>query len=188
MTMKKETTFKRKKFIYDFGINHYKGLQGIYFNRILKNIISIGKLVERRKLKILDFGCGLKKLKNMLYPFDLNYIGFDIDKRFTEVKNWEKIDFDIIVANAVLMYMTKQEIEAFVKQLYKHNPNVELIFSATKMNFITKAIKFIRGEIDGYADAKTSYQEQLNILIKYFQIINKKTLLGMNDVYLMRFK
>lgn len=177
-------TKRYSKFIYDFGIDHYSGFQGVYFNKILKNIMEIGKLRERGSLKVLDFGCGLKKLK----PYITNYVGYDINKRFTEVNEWQKVDFDIVVANAVFMYMTEKELEMFIKKLYRHNPNAELIFGATRMNFITKLIKFITLSIKGYADVKLTYDEQLQILSKYFTILKKRTIFGLSNVYLMRFK
>lgn len=175
---------KNNQFIYDFSIDHYKGIQGIFFYKVLNTIIKIGKLKERKSLKVLDFGCGLKKLKKYIN----NYIGYDMDKRFTEIKDWRNADFDIVVANAVFMYMSKKELETFIKQLYKHNPNVELIFGTSKMNILTKIFKIVTGGIKGYADVKLLHKEQLSILAKYFKIINKKTIFGLNDVYLMKFK
>lgn len=174
----------QNKFIYDFGIDHYKGIQGIFFYKVLHKIIQIGKLNERSALKVLDFGCGLKKLK----PYVTNYIGYDIDKRFTEIKDWRDADFDVVVANAVFMYMSRKELETFIKQLYKHNPNAELIFATTKMNLITKTFKFITSQLKGYADTKLSYKEQMKLLTQYFDIIKKKTILGLNDIYLLRYK
>jgi len=170
---------KKKQFAYDFGIDHYKGLLGIYFNKIIRNIIDIGKLNERTGLRVLDFGCGLKKLK----PLIKNYIGYDIDEKFTEIKDWRKAEFDVVVANQVFKYMAKEELEAFIKQLYRRNPKVEMIFGATKIN--TKIFKFLK---KSYVDVKLSYDEQLAILNKYFTMLNKKTLLGLNDIYLMKFK
>ncbi len=174
----------QNKFIYDFAMDHYKGMQGIYFNYILKNIVEIGQLNKRTELKVLDFGCGLKKLK----PFILNYTGYDVDPRFTEIDDWRNIEFDIIITNAVFMYMTKAELEEFITELYMYNPNVELIFGATKMNFLLKTAKILTGTIKGYADVKLTYEKQLEILLKYFEIIDKKSLLGLNEIYLMRFK
>ena len=147
-------------------------------------IIEIGKLKERKALKVLDFGCGLKKLK----PFIKNYTGYDIDSRFTEIKDWRDVEFDVVIANAVFMYMTENELKIFIKQLYKHNSNVELIFATTRQNIITKTFKFITGQLKGYADVKLSYRDQLYILTRHFRIINKITIFGLNDVYLMKFK
>lgn len=40
----------------------YKGLSKFYFEKIIDTIITEGNL-SKKKLKILDFGCGLKFLQ-----------------------------------------------------------------------------------------------------------------------------
>jgi len=176
---------RKNKFIYDFSIDHYKGFLGKFLYKVLNTIVKIGRLDERKSLKILDFGCGLKKLKPLINNY---YIGYDINPEFTEIKDWRKTDFDIVVANSVFMYMTRKELKKFIAELHKKNPNVKLIFGVSKMNMLTKILKIVTGSTKSCADVKMSYKEQLSVLTEYFEIIDKKAIFGLNDVYLMKFK
>ena len=45
--------------------DYYKGFGKIYFEKIIKEIISIGNLKINEK-KILDYGCGVKYLEKLL--------------------------------------------------------------------------------------------------------------------------
>ena len=87
-----------KYFTKDFSKDYYKGIKGIYFHNILKKIIEIGHL-DKRNVRILDFGCGLNKFKSLL-P---NVIGYDIQPRFTEIDDWKKLQFDVVITNAVFL-------------------------------------------------------------------------------------
>ena len=44
---------------------NYTGISKLYFDKIISEIISLGKLNSSKK-KILDFGCGEKQLEKML--------------------------------------------------------------------------------------------------------------------------
>lgn len=46
-------------------VTKYKGFKKIYFDKIIKEIIKIGNL-ESTNFKILDYGCGEKRLEQNL--------------------------------------------------------------------------------------------------------------------------
>jgi len=56
-------------------MDYYTGIKKIYFNAILRSIVKIGELNNK---KILDFGCGTQELKKFIKNKE-NYIGYDIN-------------------------------------------------------------------------------------------------------------
>ena len=93
----------------------YSGVSGIYFDKIIREIISLGELNLTNK-KILDFGCGVKRLENKLKKKIYNY---DINPIFNEFNNLNSINFDIVVMNHVLMYLSKHDIEVYLINFYR---------------------------------------------------------------------
>ncbi len=176
---------KGVKFTKDFRKDYYKGLKGIYFYKILNTIIKIGNL-KNRDVKILDFGCGTGKLK-LLIPDKV--VGYDILPDLSEIYNWKKIKFDVVVANAVFYLFSSEELRKFLKELYKHNPKVEMIFVTKKENpVLNNILKYIVNEPDAHAGTKLSPKEELDILKENMRIIKKSSVFLMANVYLMKFK
>ncbi|KKT57853.1 MAG: hypothetical protein UW81_C0004G0026 [Candidatus Giovannonibacteria bacterium GW2011_GWC2_44_9] len=108
----------------DFHEDYYAGLKGIYFRRILKAIIKIGGLKNKR---VLDFGCGKGELKKLLPN---NVVGYDILPDLSDVADWRKVKFDAMVANEVFYLFSKKELENFLEELYKCNPKAELVVAS----------------------------------------------------------
>lgn len=172
------------KFSKDFSKDYYVGLKRFYFYRILKKIIEIGNF-KNREIKILDFGCGINKLKTLLPN---KVVGYDIQPELTEIDDWKKAKFDVIVANAVFYLMTEKELKDFLGELYKHNPTLELIFVTSKRNIINKVLKSFASEQDAWADIKLQREDELKILMERMTMIKKINVYFMAEVYLMKFK
>ena len=175
---------KIKKFTKDHSIDYYRGIKGIYFYGVLKKIIAIRNL-RKRKVKILDFGCGLNKLKSLLPD---KVTGYDIQPRFTEIDHWRNVKFDILVSNQVFYLMTKKELREFLDELHEVNPKVELIVSITRRTFLQNIFKHILGEGDAWADTQLLPSEELRILCEKMEIVNKTDYFKLVDIYVMKFK
>ncbi|MDP3765319.1 MAG: class I SAM-dependent methyltransferase [Nanoarchaeota archaeon] len=176
----KKTT---KRFTQDFSDSYYRGLKGIYFYRILKKIIEIGNL-KNRDVKVLDFGCGIGKLKELLPD---KVICFDIQPEFTEIDDWRKAKFDVIVANQVFYLVTEKELRNFLAELYRINRGVELIVAVSKRRLIHRILKYFFRP-DAWADTKLMPVEELRVLTEKMNVLKKVNVLSMADVYLMKFK
>ena len=175
---------RAKKFTKDHAIDYYTGLTGIYLYGVLKKIIKIGNL-RYRNVRILDFGCGLNKFKTLLPD---KVTGYDVQPRFTEINDWRKVKFDVLVSNQVFYLITKYELRKFLKELYKVNPKVELIVSMTRRTLLQKIFKHILGQGDAWADTKILPPEELRILLERMTIVKKQDYFKLADVYLMKFK
>lgn len=165
------------------NVYYYNGIKKLYFNRILSEIIKIGKL--KKKKKILDFGCGSKQLQKILKKKIINY---DKNKKFTEVSSYKKIKFDIAVFNHVLMYMSKNEIKNVFSYLRKNNKKSKFIIGISKMSIINKIAAFISLSFNAHKNIKISVIEQKKIIFDYFKLLSKKNIFFMTEIYYLKFK
>ncbi len=162
----------------------YTGVKKFYFDRVLKDIIIIGNLIYSRK-KILDFGCGEKRLEFLLKRKIYNY---DINPDYSEIKNYLSINFDLIVINHVLMYFTKTEVEHFFEEILKKNTNCEFIIGIGKQNLLSKILKNLTFNFKAHEGTILNYSEQLDIINRYLDIIRKKNVFFMTDIFYAKFR
>ena len=173
-----------KKFTKDFTKDYYKGLSGVYFFKILNTIIKMGNLRDRN-VKILDFGCGVGHLKKLLPGKVINY---DLNPELTEIDDWKNATFDAVVANQVLIYLSKDELMKLLDELYKHNPKLEMYVGISTQGIINKILRIFANQRDSYADVKLSPKDEISALKQKMDVIKKKNVFFMCDVYSLRFK
>ena len=174
----------RQKFTRDFREDYYHGLKGVYFFRILEAIIKIGDL-RKRNVKVLDFGCGTGRLKELLPG---KVIGYDISPELTEIKDWKKAKFDVVVSNEVFYLFSREGLIRLLGEIYKVNPNAELIVGISRQGIINKILSVLAGEGDAHDDTKLSPSEEIKTLKQKMDVIKKKTVFFMCDVYLLKFR
>ena len=151
--------------------NYYKGIQSIYFNNVISNIIKIGNLNTKNKI-ILDFGCGIKVLSKKLPQKEI--INYDINPNYTEHNDYKKLYFDIVVFNHVLMYMDKKEIISTFENIKKINKNCEFIIGLGRERFINKLMAAVHLNFEPYKGALTTYNEQVEIIKDQTKILQIK--------------
>ena len=173
-----------KTFAKDFTKDYYKGLNGMYFFRILNTIIDMGDL-RSRNVKILDFGCGVGHLSKLLPG---KVIGYDVNPKLTEIGDWKKADFDVVVANQVFIYMPKNELLGLLEDLHEHNPDVEMYVGISTQGILNKMLRVFADQRDSYADGKLSPKEEISILRQKMNVMGKKNAFFMCDVYSLKFK
>jgi len=157
-----------------------------YFLSVAKNIIKIADLKNTNKT-ILDFGCGKKIFSKLLK--NKKIINYDIKPEFSECKNYENSQFDVIIFNHVLMYMYPNEIEALLEKIKRISPNCKLILSLSKQNIVSKLVMFLSFNFDAHKYTKSSYKEQIEIFFKKTKLIKKKlNIFAMTNIYYSEFK
>jgi len=163
-------------------ITKYSGPSKFYFYKLLEEMINIGNLQETNK-NILDYGCGNKILSKILY--NKNVLNYDINPLYSDYKNIDNLEFDIVIMNHVLMYLEVNEIINLFNKINSISPYCNYIIGIGKQNFVSKIAKFIALEFKAHKYTKTTYKEQLNIINKNLNIIKyKKNIYYMTDIYL----
>ena len=160
--------------------------QKYYFVSVAKNIIKIADLENTNKI-ILDFGCGQKIFSKILKNNKI--INYDIKPEYTECATYENLYFDIVIFNHVLMYIYPNEIGELLGKIKKINPNCEIILSMGKQNIISKIAMYLTFNFNYHDNIRASYEEQLEVLLKNAELINKKmNIFAMTDIYHFKFK
>lgn len=166
-------------------ITNYSGIKKIYFDKVIKEIIILGKLDLINK-KILDYGCGEKRLERLLNKKIYNY---DINPEYNEIDELIYSEFNVIVINHVLMYLSKFEIRELFKQIYSQNPNCKFLLGIGKQNFISYVAKNFTFNFNAHQGTVSSYNEQVNVIHDTMDIIkSRKNIFFMTDVFYTKFK
>ena len=162
---------------------HYKGFGKYYFKKIIREIIKIGSLDKKNK-SILDFGCGEKYLEKKLNKKILNY---DINPKYTEISEWEKYNFDIIIFNHVLMYMSEQEFLKILSKIKIKNNNIEIIIGMGKESILNKMAAYAALHFSYLENTKLKYLEQKKIIYDNLIIIKKSNVLNLSEIFNFKF-
>ena len=86
------------------------------------------------------------------------------------------------------MYMTKDEIIKELDKIKKINKDVYLILSLGKQNFLSKIAMYLQFKFDAHKDTISSYNTQMSIFFKHCELIKKKSVFFMTDIFLFKFK
>ena len=156
----------------------YKGFKKFYFDKILKEIIKIGNL-ELTNFKILDYGCGEKRLEQNLKKKILN---FDINQKYSEISSFLDKNFDIMIINHVLMYMSRDEINQLFNEIYSVNSNCQFIIGMGKQNLFSRFAKNITLNFSAHSGTISSYNDQYKIIenVYTFRILSW---IGLADIF-----
>lgn len=165
----------------NFPITEYKGFVKFYFLSIANNIIKIANLLNTNNV-ILDYGCGNKIFSKLLKKKKI--LNYDINPKYSEIKNFENHKFDIVIFNHVLMYLSKKEISKLIKKIKRLNPKCKLILSLSRQNLISKLGMILSLNFDAHKRTISTYDDQLEVFQKECILIKKKLFIfGITDVY-----
>lgn len=171
---------------YKFPITNYnKFPEKFYFLAIAKSIIKIGNLKKTNDI-ILDFGYGNKIFSKLLK--NKKIINYDINPLITEVKNFQDYNFDIVILNHVLMYMTPLEISNLLKTIRNINSKCKFLIGIGKQNLFSKILKIFALNFKAHSKTKSSYEEQLEVIREILNIKYKTNIFNMTNVFLAEFK
>jgi len=161
----------------------YKGPSKFYFKKIIDTIISEGNLTSK-KLRILDYGCGLKFLQKRLKKKIFNY---DIDQNLTEINDWSINRYDVVIFNHVLMYMTKNEFLKILKKIKKKNKKCKIIIGIGKEGILNRILAYLVLRFDHLDFTKMNYKEQIKLINSNLKIIKNKNIYFLTEIYFCEF-
>jgi len=165
----------------------YEGIAGIYFNRLLDTLIDVGDL-DRADVKILDFGAGYGFLKKRLSYANCKITNYDIEKDLTEIDDWRHCDFDVMVANQVFYLFEADQLRGLLRELKEIKPDVELVVGISRQSILNNIGKVLLGKKEAHSGTRISPEVELKILRSELEIMSKKSVLQLSDVYRLRFK
>jgi 2-polyprenyl-3-methyl-5-hydroxy-6-metoxy-1,4-benzoquinol methylase len=161
---------------------HKNPLLRFFFRWKFRKIIKFAGL--KKEDLILDFGCGDKWLKKILPGYRV--IGYDLNPKQTEVKDYRKIKPDKIFALDVFEHIPREEIRGIIRNFKKMNPNFELITSIPTENWISRKTRKVLGKRERAIDHITPIKEILPILLSELKLIKKMNLFTVS--YIAKFR
>lgn len=167
------------------GVTLYSGLSRFYFLHLLNQIINIGNLT-RSGITVLDFGCGKGELKRLLTGSKV--VGYDIIPALSDVDDWQKIDFDVLVANEVFYSFSESDLEKLLQQLRVKNEKLELVVGISRQGVLNNIGKYLLGKPDVHSATKIGPKKELEILERYCHIRRRQNVMNLANVYLLSFK
>ena len=162
---------------------HYKGVGKYYFKKIIKKIIEIGSLNSKDK-KILDFGCGEKYLQKKLNKKILNY---DINPKYSEISDWRNFNFDVVIFNHVLMYISEKDFMQILQIIKNKNIDCEIIIGIGKESFLNKIAAYAAFHFDYLKNTKLKYKDQKKIIYNNLNVIKKTEVFFMSEIFYCKF-
>lgn len=166
------------------GVTDYRGISRLYFFKLLDSIIDVGSL-DRRNIRILDFGCGENRLKQRLGN---KVTGYDILENLSDIKNWRTESFDVFVANQVFYTFTPQELTSLLTELHQIRPDVELIVGISRQGLLNKIGKFLLNKRGAHDNTRLSPDEEKRVLTSFCTIEQEENIFFLSNVYKLRFK
>jgi 2-polyprenyl-3-methyl-5-hydroxy-6-metoxy-1,4-benzoquinol methylase len=141
-------------------------ISSIYFNF---NYFVVSNIVNFKNKKVLDFGGGLGFLKKKLLKKGARVKIYDIVKELTEIKNYNKFKFDIVIFCHVLMYIRKKDIKKIFRYLLKFK-KIIIIACFSNQTIINKIFAFMLGHFNPHKNTNTCPKKEEELLKKFFYI------------------
>jgi len=174
-----------KKLPYNITVHNF--FSGIYFNLILKKIISL--IIDNKLKKILDFGCGFGYLKKKIIKkiSHILVINYDIIPELSEIKTYKNLRFDCLVANQVFYLFKENDLNNLIVYLKNKLPNLKLIVVISRQSFLNNIGKFILNEKEAHKGTKLKPSQEFKILTNHCVILKKINIFFLSDIYLFSF-
>jgi len=185
---------RKKVTIEEFCYKNKNPFVRMYFNNLLKSALNISKYWKKENPIILDFGCSCQQLKKILKNKNkkFQYIGYDIDQKYSDIKDYTKVKPDYIFTINVLEHLTKNELQVFLNNLKKMNPNIRIITAVPKMNFLSNFLNNItqdmQWENEVYDIHKSEFKNIQEIMKRNCNLIKSKNYMLIQNIQLWKFK
>jgi hypothetical protein len=141
-------------------------ISGIYFNFIYF-LISI--ICNFKNKEVLDFGGGLGFLKKKILKKGGRVKIYDILKELSEIKNYKKFKFDIVIFCQVLCLIKEKDIRKIFYHFIKFK-KITIIGCFSNQTIINKIFAFMLGHPNPHKGTKTSPQKEEWFFRKFFYI------------------
>lgn len=145
-----------------------------------KYAIAIKYAKLQKEDLILDFGCGRGWLKGLLPNYNL--IGYDINPKETEIKDYTKMAPTKIFVMDVFEHIKKEEIRKIIKNFKKMNPNSILVTAIPTETWLWRKSRKLLGLSETVADHITPLKDILEILNEELTLVKKVNFFTMSHI------
>jgi 2-polyprenyl-3-methyl-5-hydroxy-6-metoxy-1,4-benzoquinol methylase len=158
----------RFKPLHQYGHHSDSALWKFISGRYMKKSAELTTLKSEET--VLDFGCGGKNLKKFL-PDDITYIGFDIDSKKTDMKDYQTTKPDVVFSLHCLEHLNEKELEQFIVFCKKKKVR-EIIIGLPFDHFFVKLFQFFN---------KKYFQTEIEHIQDYKKVMAKLSHYFIND-------
>lgn len=141
-------------------------ISNFYFSFIY---LIISNMCDYKNKKVLDFGGGLGFLKDILIKKGAKVKIYDKVKELSEMNDYKKYKFDIVIFCQVLMYIKKKDAKKIFSYFSKLK-NFTIISCFSTQTLISKIIAHLLNHKDPHADTVLSPPEEEKLIKLYFEV------------------
>lgn len=179
--------------IEEFCYKNKNPLINLYFNGLLKSAIDISRYWEKTNPLILDFGCNCQQLKKILNNKhkDFRYVGYDVDKKYSDINDYKELKPDYIFSINVLEHLDIKKLDEMLKNFRRMNKEVKIITSIPTMNFLSNLSNTITQELqwegDEFGEHKSEFRDIQNVFRRKCKLIKTKNYMFMQRIQVWKF-
>ena len=179
----------------EFCYKNKSPLVNIYFNGLLNLAINLSGCWKNKNVPvILDFGCSSQQLKKILIKrkIEFNYVGYDIDSKYSDIDDYTKLHPDYIFCINVLEHLSINELREVLHNFKKMNKDVRIISAVPGKNFLSDFLNKnvsdkINWEHKSYQVHKSTFMQVLKILNDNCRLLRSKDYMLIQKVQLWNF-
>lgn len=165
------------------GVTRYSWPASLYLDQLHHAAAKYIKFHSASDPKILDFGCGYKRL-SQLYP-ELDVIGYDINPSLSDLTHWDEVNFDIIYANQVFYSFSRSQLIQLLSSFIKVRPQSTLIVGISRQGLLNKIGMSLLGYNSAHNHTQLSPSEELATILQFYDLVAVKSVACLSDLYIL---
>lgn len=130
---------------------------------------------------ILDFGCGHGMLKQM-FGARFSIVGFDVQTKFTEIRDWREADFSILIANHVFYSVSIGDLEQVALAASRKRVQT-VVFSDSLDRNINRWLARMAGEPRALEAKLHDSETTLDAFRDHYDLVETSSVFGLTKVY-----
>ena len=148
-----------------------------YHRSILKKCVRMSGI--KRGMRVLDYGCGKKILKEYL-PVDTDYIGYDIISVFTDISDIKGKKYDVIFLIQVLQYINNKGLNELMSKFLQLGDKI--IIMCPTQNILKRYIDALLGLRQNNMIFESSIEEIYQFANKYYSLQSRESVFCFGEI------
>tara|TARA_Y100000034_G_scaffold126730_1_gene178406 strand:+ start:383 stop:910 length:528 start_codon:yes stop_codon:yes gene_type:complete len=149
-----------------------------YSNKYLRKLVEF--LDAKEDDVILDFGCGEQYSKRVIKKGKV--IGYDIDPKLTDVKDYKKVKVNKVFCCQSLEHLKNDELKEVIDHFASLKVEKVVIATSTDNWLSELGMKLIKSVEDAHDTHYSDYKTIHRLMGEKFKLVNKKNIYTFNIV------